>query len=128
MREVGVHLADEVRGALLQGVKQAVDVRAAEAANSRAVHDFDASRMLARELIRDGTGTVGRIIIDDEHANTVVFEHAGGEQRKVLALVIGWNDNQYVHANAPRPARQPKRSMRDRSRESGTVPAGRIRR
>ena len=44
VREVGVHLADEVGRALRDRVPQAVDVRAAESARAGAVHDLDAAR------------------------------------------------------------------------------------
>ena len=44
VREVGVHLADEVRRPFRDRVLQAVDVGAAEAARPGAVHDLDAAR------------------------------------------------------------------------------------
>ena len=47
VRQVGVHLADDV-DRLADRLLDAVDVRAAEAARARAVHDLDAARDAAR--------------------------------------------------------------------------------
>ena len=94
MREVGVHLADEIDVGLRDRLLQAIDVRAPKPALAGAVHHLDAARVLARERVGDRPGAVGRAIVDDQHAEARVREHAAHEDRQVLALVIGRDDDE----------------------------------
>jgi hypothetical protein len=88
VREVGVHLADELRARVGDGALQSVDVRPPEPALAGAVHDLDAARMIFRELIGDRARAVGRSVVHDQHAGPVVLQHAGGEHRQVFPFVI----------------------------------------
>ena len=94
VRQVGVHLADEVDVGLRDRLLQAVDIRAAEPALAGAVHDLDAAGILDRQRIGDRAGAVRRSIVDDQHAETGVREHAAREQRQVVALVVGRDDDE----------------------------------
>ena len=78
-------------------VLQAVDVRAAEPARAGAVHDLDAARDTRRaSASATAPGAVRRSVVDDQHAEAVVREHAAREHRQVLALVVGRDDDEDV--------------------------------
>ena len=106
VREVGVHLADDV-DRLVNRALDAVDVRAAEPASIGPVHDVDAARMLAREVVRDLAGAVRRLVVHDEHADVGLLQQALDQRRQVLALVVGRDDDERArrrHRAAPRTA------------------------
>ena len=46
-------------------------------------------------------------IVDDEQPEPVVLQHAGREDRQVLAFVIGRRDDEYVHVSVSRPPARP---------------------
>ena len=67
VREVGVHLADEIGASpSREGVLQAVDIGAAEAARAGAMHHLDAAWVILRELVGDRAGAVGRAVVDHQ--------------------------------------------------------------
>ena len=94
VRQVGVHLADEVDVGLGDRLLQAVDVRASKPALAGAVHDFDPARILDSQRIGNRSGAIRRAIVDDQHAEAGVREHAAREDRQVLALVVGRDDDE----------------------------------
>ena len=111
---------------------QAVDVGAPEAARSGAVHDLDAAGILARERVGDRARAVRRSVVDDQHAEARVREHAAREDRQVVALVVRRDDDEdsrwrVTIARAAGQRGGSRRSAPDRSRESGTAPAERTR-
>src|SRR5260221_4643007 len=97
VREIAIHLADELRAPFLDGVQQAVDVRAAETAGPGPMQDLDAAGGILHQLVRDRPRPVRGSIVDDEQAEAVVREDAGRQQREVLAFVIGRRDDEDVH-------------------------------
>jgi hypothetical protein len=94
VREVGVHLADQIDVSLCHGTLQAVDVRAPQAAGTGAMHHLEASWELHREPIGDLPGTIGRGVVDDHHPEALVREHAADQGGQVLAFVVGRDDDQ----------------------------------
>ena len=52
--------------------------------------------MLGRQPIRDRARPVRRSVVDDEQAEAVVLQDAGGQQRQVLAFVVRRDDDEYV--------------------------------
>ena len=66
VREVGVHLDDEIR-APGKGVIEPGDVGGAEALLRRSVKHLDVVT-LGREAVGDLAGAVGRVVVDDEDA------------------------------------------------------------
>src|SRR5262249_51008907 len=102
VRQIAVHLADEVRGALVQRVRQAVHVGASEPARSGTVHHLDASRVLLDEAVGNRARPVGRAVVHDEQAEARVLQHARREQREVILFVIGRRDYENVHRSCVR--------------------------
>jgi hypothetical protein len=90
--EVGVHLDQEV-GAGGHGVREAREVGGADAFLAGAVKHLDV-RDLGRHAVGDLARSVGRAVVDHDHA---VLEAGGGEVRQrcphdrlqVLGLVVG---------------------------------------
>ena len=97
MRQVGVHLADDV-GVARQHAAERVDVGAAEAPAPAAVQHLHPPRMLAGEGVGDRAGAVGRVVVDDEHAVVALSEHVRDQHREVVALVVGRDHDGDVHA------------------------------
>ena len=96
MREVGVHLEEEV-GALLHRLTEAGDVGLAQAFLGGAVQDGDV-RVLFGEAVGEPAGAVGRVVVDDQRVelNAVAvgdLANAVEGVRQVLALVVGGNDD-----------------------------------
>ena len=98
VREVAVHLADEIGAWVRDGPRQAVYVRSPETTRSRSVDHVHPARVILCELIRDRPGAVRRTIVHDEETEAFVLQYAGCEQRQVLAFVIRRRDDQCVHA------------------------------
>jgi hypothetical protein len=93
MREVGVHLADQVRVAMKRQA-EALDVRAPEAALVGPVDDLQTPKGSARQIVGQLTRAVRRLIVDDHHRVAFVLENLTDERRQVLALVVGRDDDQ----------------------------------
>ena len=94
VRQVGVHLADEVDVGLGDRLLQAVDVGASEPALAGAVHDLHPARVLDRQRVGNRPGAIRRSVVDDQHPEARVREHAAREQRQILALVVGRDDDE----------------------------------
>ena len=88
VREVGVHLKDQVR-ARLERLAQAVDVRAAKPSRSVAMHDLDAAGILPCQIVGDRARPVGRSVVDHEHAKARMSEDPRRQNRQVVLLVVG---------------------------------------
>ena len=94
VREVGVHLED-VAGAGRERAREARQVGRAEALAHGPVQHLDLARVRRGQLVGDGAGAVGGVVVDDEHPKALgrdLAEHAtrgGDDGLEVLGLVEG---------------------------------------
>ena len=86
VREVAVHLEDQLRS-VCEGPLEAREIRGAEALLALAMEHGNEVE-LGRQPVGDLTGSIGRVVVDHEHAHAKRRE--GAEHRlDVLALVVG---------------------------------------
>ena len=92
MAEIGIHHPDDPR----RRDAKPIEDRCTQTQFSRAMDDFDA--ILRRQPIRDFTGTVGRIVVDDNHFERVTAcvgrgKDGADEFFQPIPVVVGWNDH-----------------------------------
>ena len=93
VREVRVHLADEVLGAGARQ-RQRLDVGAAEPLLAGAVQHLDAVGELAGQRVGDLAGAVGRLVVDHHHAEAGMRDDVAHQPGQVLPLVVGRNQDE----------------------------------
>lgn len=93
VREVGVHLTDDVE-ALLKPFLEPVDVRPAQTRARRPVDHLDAPRMFASDGIREFTRAVRRGVVDNHHRYVRMRHQPAHDNREVVALVERGNDDE----------------------------------
>ena len=89
VRPVGVHLADQFV-AFPQRNLEAFDIRPAQPTLPRAMDDDDAARVFGRKSVRDRTGPVWRLVVNDHHAGIGMRQDGPHQVGKVLPLVVRW--------------------------------------
>ena len=91
---VGVHL-DQDRVLATQTPREAGQVRRAQTVLGRAVHDVHPVRVGEGQLVGELAGAVRAAVVDDQnvHVGTGVL-HPSDDQRQVLPLVVGGDDDQ----------------------------------
>src|SRR5579885_954100 len=96
MRKIGVHLKGGII-AIRKGVLEASDIRRTQAKFAAAMQDMHA-RILRAHFLRQFSGAVGRMIIDDQNIGCGRVRENLLEQRgQILQLVVCWNDDQGFH-------------------------------
>ena len=115
MREVGVHLADELRAGR-ERVREAGQVRLPEAALGAAPQHLDDAQ-LGADALGDLGRAVGGAVVDDEDAVVAgrrLREHVGGAAQQPLdrgGLVVGGDDDPDGRRHgAPKRRRRPRRA------------------
>ena len=103
MGEVGVHLADDVRGSGERALHP-IHVRPSEPTGPLAMHDIDPPRPLPRQLVGDLARAVRGPIVHDHQVVALAGEDRRHELRKVLPLVVRRNDHLHVHERPSRSA------------------------
>ena len=93
MREVGVHLEDEVV-AVLERPLEPGDVRPSQAILRHPVQHVH-PRLVRRELVGQLPGAVGRVVVHHQDLEARVLQQDRGDDlREVLALVVGGDDDE----------------------------------
>ena len=91
---VGVHL-DQHRVLAAQPPGEPRQIRRAQAVLGRAVHDVHPVRVGQRQLVGQLAGAVGAAVVDDRTCTSGTrLVHAADDQRQVLPLVVGGDDDQ----------------------------------
>jgi hypothetical protein len=98
MGEVGVHLAHRLVAAL-DAVLEPGDISRPQAHPARPVDHVHAPVLLAAQFIRQLSGAVRAVIIDDQQFEVRYgqFEEGRNQSGKIFSLVIGRNNNRYFH-------------------------------
>jgi hypothetical protein len=96
VREIRVHLTDQIRAVTRERALQPLDVRSTQPALTGAVQHIDPARVLDAQAVGEVTRAIRRRVVDDEHPKAVVREHATSENGKILSLVKGRNDDEHV--------------------------------
>ena len=91
---VGVHL-DEYRVLAAQPPRETGQVGGAEPVLALAVHDVHAVGVGQRQFVGELTGAVRAAVVDDEDVDVGQgLVHPADDQRQVLPLVVGGDDDQ----------------------------------
>ena len=96
VRQVRVHLADEV-GVGEDSAAKSFEVGDAQAALAGPMQRLHASRILLAERVGNLAGAVGRLIVEHHHVHAGDRHQIGDEDRQVVLLVVGRNQDQRLH-------------------------------
>ena len=96
MRQVGIHLADQV-GVTGDGVPEALEVRHAAATLAGAMQHPHPAGILHRQSIGHRAGAVGRLIVEHHHLGARHREDVGHQDRQVLPFVVCRDQDQRLH-------------------------------
>ena len=91
--QVGVHLEDEL-GVGGQRGTHPVEIRPAEAALAGAMQHRQPPAAGGGDLVGQRAGAVGRAVVDHHHAQIGIAEQLLGDERQVLPLVVGREQDQ----------------------------------
>src|SRR5262249_13722875 len=106
----GVHF-DEHRVLAIQAPGEPRQIGGAQPTLGLPVHDMNAVGIGQGQLVRELTGAVGAVVVDDQYVHIRArLVHASDDQRQVLPLVESRNDDQgaltrALSSGVPRPLR-----------------------
>ena len=101
VREVGVHLAEDVVGPTERAF-HAVNVRPPEPAKRLATQDVDPPGMLTSQAFCQIGRAVGRLVVHHEQVHAGVTHERRDQQEQVRAFVVGGHDDQHARRHGCR--------------------------
>jgi hypothetical protein len=97
VRQIRIHLQN-IFVVSLSNVAQGVGIRLPQPFLPRAVKDENPLRIAARELVRQLTSSIGRIVVDYQQVGfRRIFANLLNQLRQISALIVGRYENDRPH-------------------------------